>query len=199
MQELPEELRSVAGQLLNSDAAHWWVRDVSKSFGSFDVEALYWIIDSEDKSIVVALRHDGSFASLAGAKALPLVSELIRKTFGAEPWLSIGAETLGKTIMAWYSDPRSYLTTPAFFEKQRAVLMSWLTGREKDPRVLQQVCREPILTSVGERWTLDFNAINRRGGIENWVARGTGNPFTITDVNVSVIKEDGSFNFPDEL
>jgi len=199
MLQLPDSMRSAAISRLNTDTDHWWLRDVTNSYGKLDVELLYWIIDNKDNSIMVALDRTRNAIVLTGPGGLGLASDLLGKAYGGEPWKTLGVSQFAKTIMAWYSDPRSHVTTPAFFDKRKPFLQGWLAGREKSADVLQQVCREPIFSLNAGRWTLDFNAINRRGGIERWLVRGESGSFKISDVNVSIVKEDGTFYFPEEL
>jgi hypothetical protein len=199
MQQIPEELRSIALQFLNANDKAWWVRDVTRSYGKLDLERLYWIIDSEDKSVTVVQDHNGKFFPLNGDDGLALSGKLLAKTHGEEPWLTMGAEKLGKTIISWYRDPRAHILTETFFSRQQPVLKSWLTGREKDPQALRDLCREPIFTLGGGKWSLDFNAINRHGGVERWIMNGQAAGFTIKTVSATKIKDDGTFNFPDEL
>ena len=199
MQQLPEKLRLIAFQHLNADDRRWWVRDVTASYGKLEVERLFWIIDSEDHSITLAQCRNGEFYLLSGPQGLALSSELLVKAYGNEPWRTLGVEKLGKIIMSWHSDPRAYIATESFFQKQRPVLKSWLTKREKDASALLSVCRDPILTQDGIHWNLDFNAINRRGGVEHWIIKGDATNFMIKDVTITTVKPDGTFNFPDEL
>lgn len=198
MPQLPEKLRVLAAQYLDANEKSWWVRNVTASYGKLDLEQLYWIIDSKDNSITVAQRN-GEFAVLNGVQGLTLASELLGKSHGAEPWRTMGVEKLGKAIISWHRDPRSYILTEAFFRKKQAVLKGWLTGREKDPEALRAVCREPIFTFNNGHWILDFNAINRRGGVERWVIQGKTAHFLINEIVVTMVKDDGTFNFPDEL
>jgi hypothetical protein len=199
MPPLPENMRAIAMKRLSNDAAHWWIRDVTNSYGKLDAELLYWIIDGNDNSIIVVLDRNKNAFALTGREGLGIASDLLGKAYGGEPWQIVGVANFAKTIMAWHSDPRSHVTTPAFFNKQKPVLQSWLSGREKDARALQQVCREPFFTHDSGRWTLDFNAINRRGGIERWIVHGESGNFRITEVSVSTVRTDGTFYFPEEL
>lgn len=199
MHQLPDPLRAIALQYLNNEDSKWWVRNATASYGTLDVAHLYWIIDSTDHSVTVMQDRNGIFSSLAGAQGLSLSGRLLSKAYGEEPWKVIGLEKFGKTIMSWYSDPRAYLLTEQFFSKQQPVLASWLTQREKDPAALKALCREPVLALAGSSWTLKFNAINRRGGVELWAIRGETAPFAINQVDVAMIKENGTFHFPDEL
>ncbi len=199
MKPIPDKLRSVALQNLNANDKAWWVRDVTHSYGKLDLERLYWIIDSEDKSITVVQGRNEEFFSLNGPEGLALSSKLLAKAYGKEPWIAMGVEKLGKTIMSWYRDPRAYILTEVFFGKQQPVIKSWLTGREKDPASLKAVCREPVFTLSDGNWSLDLNAINRYGGVERWIIQGQTVNFMIKDIFITKVKDEGTFNFPDEL
>jgi hypothetical protein len=199
MQHLPDKLRLVALQYLHANYGAWWVRDVTASYGKLDVERLYWIIDSEDNSITIAQLLNGEFSVLSGTRGLALSSQLLSKAYGDEPWRTLGVEKLGKIVVSWYRDSRSYILTEAFFSKQQPVLNSWLTSMEKDPATLHSLCYEPVFALNGDNWMLDFNAINRQGGVEHWVIKGQKIYFMIKEVVVTMVKRDGTFNFPDEL
>lgn len=199
MQSLPENVRLVALSQLSPNTDRWWVRNASKRYSKFDMAAIYWIVDEGDRSITIAVDGHEQAMALTGREGLAVVSNLLDKAYGARPWESLGVSKFAETIMALYSDPRSHVTTPAFFEKQRPVLQSWLTGREKEPGALQQVCVEPAFNFDNINWALEFNAINRRGGIERWAVKGRSPDFKITGVAISTVKEDGTFYFPEEM
>lgn len=198
MPNLPDKLRSAAADYLNRDTAKWWVRDATRSYGNLDVDGLYWLIDSEDRSVMVAERR-GIWTPLAGSAGLPLAGELLSRAHGSTPWEGMGLDKFAKTLASWYSDPRLHLTNEAFFQRQERVIGSWLAGREKDPAAFRALRREAELKRAGPQWTLDFQTINRRGGIEAWSVQGTAEPFRIDKVNVAPVRPDGTFYFPEEL
>ena len=196
--KIPEKLLVAGADYLNRDTAHWWVRDATNSYGKLDLDGLYWLIDSDDRSVMVAERR-GVWTPLAPPIGLPLASELLARAHGNTPWDKMGLDAFAKTLASWFSDPRLYLTNEAFMRKQERVISSWLAGQERNPDAFRALRREAELKRTGDKWTLEFQAINRKGGVGFWSIEGHAEPFRVERVAVTPVRPDGTFYFPDEL
>ncbi|MCU0840965.1 MAG: hypothetical protein MUC79_04480 [Thiobacillaceae bacterium] len=198
--QLDRQVIECASERINPPTADWWVRDLSHSYPWLKVDRLLWIIDSKTDASALVLRQGGSCACLNGDRGVEAISRLLSSaTVGIKPG-QLSAEQLATTIMEWSSDPRGYVLSPDFWAKKQGQLQNWMRGRITDPENLRQMCIAPWLDRRSDgSWTLKFNAINRFGGVEHWIVKGSSEPFAVTSIDHGVIQENGSYYFPDEL
>lgn len=70
----------------------------------------------------------------------------------------------------------------------------WLTGKEKRPEALYELCHDPVSTRDGDRASMQFNVFVLGGGVEEWTVKGTlDHGLVIRDIEVKLIRELGTF------
>jgi hypothetical protein len=198
---LPNEVKQLAGEILGSEEEDWWVRELTDTYKWLANDKIYWIIESDtDRSVLADLKPDNSCACLNCPDGLPIISNIIATNLGSDAIEKLGTDNFSLLLAEWHSDPRCYIATPRFFEKKQNEINDWLLGTEPDPQVLRDACVEPTLSrDPNGTWTLVYNVINRRGGIEQYTVQGTSGSFEIRSIDVKSLKEDGTFYYPDEL
>ncbi|MEX2138954.1 MAG: hypothetical protein WD894_06805 [Pirellulales bacterium] len=200
---VPDEVIKLAAQHLKSPESEWWVRELTKSFKWLKDEELYWVFDTDSDKSVMALRESGGdYKCLNCQGGLPIIGQVISERLGKVPSDKFSVSDLAQLLMQWHQDPRGYIATPEFFKKKQDqdALDSWLMGTEKDPAVLRSMCVSPTYTNDDAgNWKLTFNALNQRGGVDQWLVNGKIDKFEIKSVKIMMLKPKGTFYYPDEL
>ena len=195
---VPDGLQEVAEGVLDPDPSEWWVRDVTDSYPVTGIDRMYWIIDGEDRSVVLVQRGE-RIQRVSGRDGIQLLGPLLAPTAEGNSDPESLPRRLAALLIAWYDDPRGYVLDEAFFRKQAPVLDSWLAHSEQSVDELRRLRREAEWARHEGGWRLDFRAIDRHGGVADWDARGWTQPFTVTSVERMTVCPEGTFYFPDEL
>jgi len=197
--QLDPDLLDSLGQRIDGDTARWWTRDLSGSYPWFRARALMWFIGSSYGSAVVARDFDDEFYLVDTPAGRVKLADSMAASFGNRPWDYQGAEKFCASLIDLLRDPRYRVATPAWFQRQRVVLDSWLMGSEKNPAALERLCSEPELRLHADGWTMTFNAVDYNGGVAAWQAEGSFDPFRIASLSSQPRRAAGTFSYPEEL
>lgn len=70
--------------------------------------------------------------------------------------------------------------------------VSWFGGG-KEPELARKLSRESrAVFDADGRWTLRFYVLPRDGSVQRWVARGAFTPFSIADLQKTVVEKAGA-------
>jgi len=159
------------------------------------VGRLYWVTGPVDPDLLVAVlgggrapvRLSGDVAAIQGFVAMQFNGRL--PGIGA---LSGIARLLKDAILG----KGGTIATQDFFDSQIPYLGDWFDGdRQYDPTALFRLCSGIHASLDQNAWTLAFNVINVAGGVDVVRASGTAAPLTLQQVNVDVVKPQGTFNY----
>ncbi len=197
---IPDGLKRAVADQISPPENEWWIRDLTESYPWLRNAKIYWIIDSKSNSGIVLKDASGSYECLNCPGSESRIGDVIAANLGEVPSETLSVTKLAQLLMEWYQDPRGYVATPEFLDDQEAVLDSWLMGSEKDHKVLRASCVSPAYTTMEDSgWVLIFNAINRHGGVEEWTVRGKSERFEIKSIKIRMLKDNGTFYYPEEL
>lgn len=201
-ESLPDEVKDLAVQVLGSSEDDWWVRDLTDTYKWLGGEKVFWVIESDtDRSMMAVLSADKTSDCLnCSDDSVSAISRIIRTNLGDKAIERLGVEGFARLLAEWRSDPRCYLATPRFFEVKQDEINDWLLGTEHDPQALRDICVEPAINKdLRGNWTIAYNVIDRFGGVDRWSVKGASDDFVIQAIDISTVKEKGSFYYPDEL
>ncbi|MCK4857940.1 MAG: hypothetical protein KAT58_08235 [candidate division Zixibacteria bacterium] len=197
---IPPGLKQAASGNVNPPEEEWWIRELTDSYPWLHGEEIYWIIDSESNSAMVLKGLAGEYECLNRPDKAGRIGEVIAVNLGEVPSESLNVLDMARLLMEWYRDPRGHIANPEFLESERDVLDTWMMGTETDINVLRTSCVPVTFTNNDDgTWLLVFNALNRLGGVEKWTVSGKSGEFEITAIEIEILKENGTFYYPDEL
>jgi hypothetical protein len=81
-------------------------------------------------------------------------------------------------------------------DHQRPKIQNWLKGRAKDPAVFDQFCTGIQLHVRKDKWTVQFNVFNTRGGVTSVSASGNTTPLTVDRIRVDSVKPERGILLP---
>ena len=160
------------------------------------VGSLYWVMGPLDPSRLVAVVGDGKPPILLTGDIVALKEFLALQFNGRLP--GVGAlNDVAQLVKDAVVGSGGSIATPEFFASQkRDGLDRWLKGRERDPAQLEKLCSGIRASLKKNEWTLEFNVINRSGGVDVVRAAGTASPLMLRNVSVAVVKARGEFSYP---
>ncbi len=195
------ELAEALADRIDGNYRRWWVRNLGRAYPWFNARELLWLIGTGFGGAVVWSDDGSTFRLVDTPDGRSLLAARLTAGSGAvRPWETFGLEPFAKALLALLKDPRWQVMTPSWRAKKERVVEGWLQARERDPEALWRFCADPEITVEGDQnWLLRFNAINHRGGVGHWVARGTLEPFALEPLGVTTLAPDGTFFYPEEL
>ncbi len=187
------EGQAVAKQFLGDRSGGAW--NVGAEYEWLTVGKLYWVMGPGDPGVLVAAPGGGRGpVRLTGD--IPALKDFLGMQFnGRLPGVS-ALSGIARLVKDAIIGKGGSIATPDFFESQRRHLDEWLKGRERDPDKLKRLCSGIHTSLVKNEWTIEFNVINGRGGVDVVRASGTASPLVLLYINVEVVKARGEFNYP---
>ena len=198
--DLTSDLKKAALEKVDPPEDEWWVRDITDSYPWLGEAKLFWIIDSKGQSAMIIGHPDESYECLNQPSKTSRIGEIIRAKLGEVPSEKMSVKNMARLITQWHREPRGHIADQSFLDKNRPVLDSWLTSNAQSVSEIESVCF-PVQykASANGRWSLLFNYLNHEGGVDQWVIKGTQDEFSIETINISEVRPQGTFFYPDEL
>jgi hypothetical protein len=176
------------GGAWKAGAAYQWVT----------VGNLYWVMGPLEPPLLVAVPGAGRPPVLLTGDIAALKSFLALQFNGRLP--DVGAlNGIAQLVKDAVIGKGGSIGSREFFQSQRDGLDEWLKGRERDPAEFERLCSGIRGSLAKNEWTLEFNVINARGGVDVVRAAGTASPLTLQHVSVGVVKARGAFSYPLEV
>ncbi|MDH5179610.1 MAG: hypothetical protein OEZ39_14675 [Gammaproteobacteria bacterium] len=199
--QLTDDMLDVIKRYFTSNEVEWWVRDLSASYPFLDGKRLVWVIDGDtNRSLLLLQQSKEKWLKLNEEKSsLPVLGDLLRVMHDEISSKKDNIEHFSKLIMELYEEPRGYVCSPDFLEKQSAVLNSFILKDSLGVDELKKSCMTPDYLTGKGNWHLVFNVINVRGSIQKWHVSGNLNPFSIEDIKRTIIHPNDTFYYPDEF
>jgi len=202
-EKLPEGLENTVKKVLSSPSDVWWTRNLSESYPWLKGKSLFWIIDGETGESVVALQNDSkTWDILNSPSSLKILSNLLHDHINQIVSSKVDMLKIADVIRELYQDPRGHICDQEFirYNEEMGLLGSFIINDKNDQAKLKSFCKNPDYHSDDNKnWVLDFNVLNRHGGIDTWKVVGYSTPFSIESINIDSILPDNSFYYPDEL
>jgi hypothetical protein len=187
---------AIAKQFISGERYPGDVRDVTTVYGWVSVGRVYWVADVPHKrtSVVVRLTEQSNPASLNGDTAA--ISSFLSRQFNGRPPAGAQFNAIVKFLKDVATSPGAAIATKKFCDRQRPGIQHWLKGRAKDPATFEQCCTGIQLDVREDKWTVQFNVFNTRGGVNSVSASGSTTPLTVDSIRVDSVKPDGEFYYP---
>ena len=169
--------------------------DISEAFPWLRQGELIWARTLKFKAAVFWARQGLEPIQLNGSQPLGILARLlVRQTGGLTKGVS--AAELAEAIRCLTVEPRGYVCTPKFRAWIYPYLRFWVRGNNAEDRErLFQLCNGPVLKrSDDEAWSLEFNYLNPKGGVESWSA--SGDALEIHQAESSDAVEQGTYLWP---
>ena len=200
--DLPVQVRAKIGEEFKSPEDRWWVRDITSGYPWLVNARILWLLDSgSNNSVVIYLGQSGKAVILNQENGFDKIYSLLETHFSDILHDDVKRIAMLNVVKDWVIEPRGHIGSTEFWMKEKPVLDSWLLGDNKESAVFKKYCADPnfFFDQMNDSWTISYFVFNPEGGVNLVKVFGTDKPFRINKISVEIVKEAGSFYFPDEL
>jgi len=182
---------------LKLELADLSIRDFSESYNWLEGKKLFCVFNFMENTQALLLLEDkkAGWIHLNQTNASKFFSFLKPLTLSADLSSFEEVRSLAETIFQLYQDPRGELIDDLFIKRNEEVLFSYLSTDTDNTDLLRLHGKKISYSKKGDGWQLNFNVMNKDGGIYNWdVLIGD----KTESVNITQLEKDGTFYFPNE-
>ena len=193
-----EAARRAAARLFKTSPGAIELEDVSGDYMWARGSPLFRAVDAKKQRLLVGVTADARIFNFPEPGDIQknlvelngfLAAQKVRPLWALPPLVH------AKMIRHFLMGASGFLASWEFLNGQRSVMAQWTLNCPADgPALFEECSRDPQARYEPNKWALDFNYFNRKGGVEKW--HSAGNQDMVLEAEMTPLVPDGKFNYP---